>query len=132
MTNGREARIDLLREASARKSEAAVARANRAIIALDNRGMVINFNTVAAEGCVSKDFLYNNPRLRREIISRRPAIPQRGNDVVRRTSEDASTVVKLQVATEALRAMRAEIVVLRAENARLQGDLLALRRRTRK
>lgn len=39
-----------------------MARAHRAILVLETRRQAVNFNTVAAEAAVSKDFLYNNPR----------------------------------------------------------------------
>jgi hypothetical protein len=91
--------------------------------------LAINFNTVAAEGHVSKDFLYNNPLLRREIITRRS--PTQGTPYAGSKSPSASGAsarVKLQVASAALRAMREENLALRAENALLHGDLLTARR----
>lgn len=132
MTSDRDARINNLRAATARKSADAEARARRAIIALENTGRPINFNTVAAEGKVSKDFLYRNVDLRRRIIDRRrsPATSASASPAAVR-SHEASAAVKLSVATAALQALRHENQQLREENARLQGDLLAERRLAR-
>ncbi|MET3808899.1 hypothetical protein ABIB25_005931, partial [Nakamurella sp. UYEF19] len=117
-------------QAAQRKSDDATAKAQRALIALHTKGRPINFNTVAAEASVSKDFLYANSDIRRQIIqhrktaapeSRRPATTPSGRS-------DASSVVKLAVASTALRRLRTENEILRSENARLLGDLTALRR----
>lgn len=126
--NPREARIQQLREASARKSADATAKAKRAIIALESKGRPINFRTVATAAGVSKDFLYATPDLRRTIIDKRRPVRALVN-LPAATTRSGSDQVKLQVATDALRRMRAENATLRAENARLRGDNQALRRR---
>jgi len=124
----RDERISRLRDAAHRKSQDAVARANRAIIALENRGQHINFNTVAAEASVSKDFLYSHEAIRAQIINKRasqsagfvaPAAQRASND---------SNAIKLNVATEALRRLREENSRLRQENAQLRGELLTAQR----
>lgn len=128
MTDTRDARIAQLRDAAARKREDATAKANRAIIALENRGRAINFTTVAAEAEVSKDFLYKTEALRSTIMAKRG--PSNGGTPRSRTSSpNSSDAVKLKVATDALKRLRAENDALRAENARLRGDLYDLRRR---
>lgn len=128
MSDTRDARIAQLRGAALRKHEDASAKANRAIIALENRGRVVNFTTVAAEAGVSRDFLYKNDALRSAIMDKRRASigsPARS----RSPSPASSDAVKLRVATDALRRLRAENDALRAENARLRGDLHELGRR---
>lgn len=123
----REARIDQLKAAAQRKREDAIARACRAIVALENRGRPINFTSVAVEAGVSKDFLYKNEPLRRAIAFKRG--PAQATINPAREAPGSSAAVKLQVATDALRKLRAENATLRTENARLRGDLQALRRR---
>lgn len=123
----RDDRVARLRAAAQRKSEDATARARRAIITLESRGQTVNFNTVAAEARVSKDFLYSNTQLRSLIIEKRPGRPAAVTPAAQRTSE-ASAMVKLAVATEALLRIRREAAQLRQENAALRGELLAARR----
>jgi len=125
MTANRQARIEQLRAASSRKHDEAVAKANRALMRLENRGRAINFTSVASEAGVSKDFLYKNEELRRAIQKRRDKPVATSPHTGASSSSDA---VKLRVANAALKQLRAENEALRAENARLRGDLHALRR----
>jgi hypothetical protein len=121
-------RIARLSAAARRKSDDASARARRALMALDSRRAPVNFNTVAAEAGVSKDFLYRHEELRTTIMKRRqagnaaPSIPSG-----ERTTEN-SAAVKLAVATKALAALRVENKALREENARLLGEVLTQRK----
>lgn len=128
MMSTRDARIAQLRTAAQRKHEEALARANRAIVALENRGRAINFTTVANEAGVSRDFLYKNAALRRAIALKRGVVRAVVSQPMQASS--GSAAVKLHVATDALRRLREENTKLRTENARLHGDLRALRRRT--
>ena len=123
----RDDRIARLRAAAKRKSEDAAARAHRAILLLETRREAINFNTVAAQAAVSKDFLYSNTQLRSLIMKKRPGRPGPVVPAAERASE-ASALVKLAVATEALQRVRQENAQLRHENAALRGELLAARR----
>lgn len=122
----REARTQTLRTAAIRKSEDAQARARRALLALENRGVPINFRSVAEEGNVSTGFLYSHPELRRQITERRQQPPPRIEPNPRAArSKEASAVVKLAVAADVIRQLRAENEQLRTENATLRGDLLS-------
>ncbi|OHU92456.1 DUF6262 family protein [Mycobacterium talmoniae] len=125
-------RTEHLRAAAARKSEDAQSRARRALVALENRGIPINFNTVALEAKVSKGFLYANDDLRRQITERRrqPA-PRIEPSPHASHSDETSATVKLAVAAQIHRQLRAENEQLRNENAALRGDLLALQREKR-
>ena len=123
----RDDRIARLRAAAQRKSEDATARAHRAILALETRRQVVNFNTVAAEAAVSKDFLYGNRQLRSLIMEKRPGRAGPVVPAAERASE-ASALVKLAVIAEALQRIRQENAQLRHENAALRGELLAVRR----
>lgn len=101
-------------------------------MAMKARGAVIDFSTVAVEAGVSASFLYRHPALRADIAGLRKQPPPRiepGTASAR--SKEASNAVKLAVATEALRQLRAENELLRTENSRLQGELQALRRAIR-
>ncbi len=124
----REARVERLKQAARDKSEAAQSRAQRAIISLENRGQPVNFNTVASEAGVSKDFLYRNQRLRKQVSERRVAPSRHVTPTSGDNGATTSAAVKLAVATKALRQFRIENARLRQENARLLGDLIALRR----
>lgn len=127
MSSSREVRISQLKAAASRKREDAIARANRALVSLESRGRPINFTSVSLEAAVSKDFLYKNQALRRIIVSKRG--PGRPALSATSTSGANASAVKLTVATEALRQLRRENQALAAENARLRGDLQALRQR---
>jgi hypothetical protein len=122
----RAARIARLQAAGGRKREAASARARRAIIALRARGAPINFNTVAREGRVSKDFLYRNADIRQQIERQRT--PQRAGFSRRRGEgpSTASAAVQLEVVRTALQRLRLENLQLKADNAALRGELVRL------
>ena len=132
MNGVEDPRITQLRHAARRKHDAAVAKAKRAIVALENRGLAVNFTSVASTAGVSKDFLYKNEALRSAIMGKRRAPtggPSRSQSPSPSPSPTSSDAVKLRVATDALKRLRAENDSLRAENARLRGDLHELRRR---
>lgn len=119
-----------LRAAAQAKQADALARARRAIVALESRGRTINFNTVAEEAGVSKGYLYKQPDLRRAIAERRTAPPGPAAASARSSERsEASAVHKLAIATDALKRLRAEVQALREENARLRGDLAQERRK---
>lgn len=126
-----DARTAALRAAAADKRSATLARSRRAIVALENRGKTVNFNTVAAEAGVSKSYLYRQPDLRRVIADRRP-VPARTVGASPRASMSAERVTakKLALASAALKRLRLENEALRGENARLRGDLAQERRRS--
>lgn len=123
----RDDRVARLRAAAQRKSENAASRAHRAILALETRRQIVNFNTVAAEAAVSKDFLYSNKQLRSLIMEKRPDRPGPVVPAAERASE-ASAFVKLAIAIEALQRVRQENAQLRHENAALLGELFEARR----
>jgi hypothetical protein len=103
-----------LAAAAARKHDAAIARAGAALRELDRAGGVINFQAVARAARVSRQWLYQQPDLRREI------------DQLRTTSRPAGTAVPAgQRATEA--SLRQRIRSLLDENHRLRGESDGLR-----
>ena len=67
MTGSRQRRVDTLRQAARRKSEAKTNTAETAIRALVKRGEPITFQSVQREAGVSHAFLYGNTDLRARI-----------------------------------------------------------------
>jgi hypothetical protein len=124
-----EERVERLTASARTRTSEATARAHRAITALQARGAAVNFNTVAREGSVSKDFLYGSQdlaaRIRELRSTRMPII-----DIPRaqRPSEDSARV-QLTVLRESNADLRAENDQLRRENAALRGEIMRLRRR---
>lgn len=113
-----------LERASRARSADALARARRAIVALEHRGERVNFNTVASEARVSKGYLYRQPDLRNMITDRRPRPPSTITPSPRAVMDRESAAQhKLAIATAALKRLRAENQQLRKEVAQLRGDL---------
>jgi hypothetical protein len=103
-----------LAAAAARKHDATMARAGAALRELDRAGGVVNFQAVARAARVSRQWLYQQPDLRREI------------DQLRTTTRPARTAVPAgQRATEA--SLRQRIRSLLDENHRLRGESDGLR-----
>ncbi len=103
-----------LAAAAARKREGSLARANAAVGDLNRAGTAINFQTVARAAGVSRQWLYQQPELRREIERLRRA----GRDT-------APGVPTAQRATEA--SLRQRVRSLLDENQRLRGETVELR-----
>lgn len=121
-------RVDRLTAAAKSRTVEATARAHRAIIALQSRGSAINFNTVAREGAVSKDFLYGSPELSERIRSlRNTKAPVANIPRSERPSEDSARV-QLTVLRESNAVLRSENEELRRENAALRSEVVRLRR----
>jgi Family of unknown function (DUF6262) len=80
MTDSRQHRVDNLRQAARRKSEAKTKAAEAAIRTLVKRGEPITFQSVQREAAVSHAFLYGNAGLRARIerlrAQARPKPPQ--------------------------------------------------------
>jgi hypothetical protein len=100
--------------AAARKHDATLARAGAALRELDRAGNVINFQAVARAAGVSRQWLYQQPDLRREIEQLRTA-----------SVNIAPGVPAGQRATEA--SLRQRIRSLLDENHRLRGESDELR-----
>jgi hypothetical protein len=100
--------------AAARKHDATLARSGAALREVDRAGNVINFQAVARAGGVSRQWLYQQPDLRREIEQLRTASVNTGPGVPAG-----------QRATEA--SLRQRIRSLLDENHRLRGEADGLR-----
>ena len=103
-----------LAAAAARKHDATIERASTALRELTRTGGVINFQAVARAAGVSRQWLYQQPDLRREIDQLRTA---NGNS--------GPSVPAAQRGTEA--SLRQRIRSLLEENTRLRGDCDGLR-----
>jgi hypothetical protein len=91
-------------------------RAVAAIRRMDNAGQPISFDAVAREAQVSRSWLYNQPRARRDP---RPTEPSRPD---RQRASDASLRRRLEVATERNRQLETENRHLREALAVALGE----------
>lgn len=103
-----------LRAAAARKRELATSRAQTALRELDQRGAEITFQSVARHAGVSRQWLYEQPDLRREIDRLRAGT--RGRAAGIKASERASDA-----------SLRQRLSTLTAENRRLREENQALK-----
>ena len=105
-----------LAEANARRHQAALSAAHRAIEQLQRQGQAVSFSTVAESAGVSRAWLYRQDQIR-DLISRQRALkPPAG----RRLTAQRATTDSLR---KRLDAARTEITRLRAENRSLQEQL---------
>jgi hypothetical protein len=100
--------------AAARKHDATLARADAALRDLDRAGAAINFQAVARAAHVSRQWLYQQPDLRREIEQLRDL----GRNI-------APGIPSAQRATDA--SLRQRVRSLLDENQRLRGEIAELR-----
>lgn len=122
-------RVERLAASARSRTAEARARAQRAIMALQARGAAVNFNTVAREGGVSKDFLYASTELSDRIKRIRSAkVPIAYVPSAERPSENSARV-QLTVLRESNAALRSENEDLRRENAVLRSEVVLLRRK---
>lgn len=103
-----------LRAAAARKHQDSTARARTALVKLDHDGEPITFQGVARAAGVSRQWLYQQPDLRREI--------ERLRDV---GHGGTVSVPSAQRATEA--SLRQRLTSLTAENQRLREEATSLK-----
>ena len=127
--SSKQQRIDALKDAARRKSEAKVKDAEAAIKRLVKRGETVTFQAVQREADVSQNFLYTNAELRARIEHQRriqrpdpkaPAAPTDGesNIVTALTAE----VARLK------KSHRQEVGELRRALEAAHGENLGLRR----
>ena len=120
---------DALGAAARRKSQAANSRAKNAIRALDARGETISFQAVAQTAGVSRQWLYQQPDLRREIEQLRDASGTPGPAVrARERSTEASLRQRIRSLLDENRRLRGESDELRAELGVVYGERRDARR----
>jgi hypothetical protein len=106
-----------LTHAAAERHRRTVERAERALRDLDAEGAPITFKSVARRAGVSRQWLYTEPALRREIERLRDRAPARADGVpARQRATEASLRQRLE-------ALRAENQRLREENTQLKTEL---------
>jgi hypothetical protein len=128
MTDSRQRRVDTLRQAARRKSEAKTKAAEAAIRALVRRGEPVTFQSVQREAGVSHAFLYGNAELRDRIERLRgqarpkssPAVDSGGDNTIIQALTSQITHLKKQ--------HRDETAALRAALEQAHGENLELRR----
>jgi Family of unknown function (DUF6262) len=137
MTDSRQHRVDTLRQAARRKSEAKTKAAEAAIRALVKRGEPITFQSVQREAGVSHTFLYGNADLRARIERLRgqarpePSPPEGAgsdNTIIQALTSQVSHLKKQHrdenaALRAALEQAHGENLELRRELARLGGNL---------
>jgi len=116
-----------LAAAAARKHESAVLRASAALRELDRVGAVITFQAVATAAGVSRQWLYQQPDLRREIAQLRdPGSKPAGIPTAQRGTE-ASLRQRIRSLLDENQRLRGETTELRAELALAYGQQRAAR-----
>jgi hypothetical protein len=129
----REQRVTLLRAAAARKSAAAVERADAGIRQLLRADEPISFRSVARAGGVSIDFLYRNQELRQRIEHLRAQRTHAARAATPAPAPGESSVVavlraRLQERHRKEQELRARIRELEQQLADAHGEILTLRR----
>lgn len=124
-----------LRHAARAKHDAAILRAEKGLKAVLRAQAPVTFESVAAAGGVSKDFLYRTPELRARIIKlRAQQSPTRRNLITSEQPEashlDTSSIIRTLTAKLASEraSHRQEIAGLNQALAAAHGQILALKR----
>jgi hypothetical protein len=114
---------DPLRQAAARRTGDAVARAWAALAELARRGHQVSFQAVAREACVSRQWLYTHPELRAEIERIRAThAGQTGSRVpLAERASDASLRQRIESLLDENRSLRKDVGELREELALAYG-----------
>jgi hypothetical protein len=133
MGGRREERVALLRAAAARKSAAAVERAEAGIRRLLRAREPVSFRAVARAGAVSIDFLYRNQELRRRIehLRAQRVLATRAEPPAATPGELSVVAVlrgRLQERAGKEQELRDRVHELEQQLAVAHGEILALRR----
>jgi len=112
--------IGPLAAAAQRKRISAVERARAALVALDDVGAQITFQSVAAHAGVSRQWLYKNPELRAEVEKLRAR--QAGPVPAAQRASDASLRQRNVMLLEENKRLRRENQELKHELANLLGE----------
>ncbi len=128
MTDSRQRRVDTLRQAARRKSEAKTKAAEAAIRALVKRGEPITFQSVQREADVSHAFLYGNAELRDRIERLRDQARPKPSPAVDSGSDNTIIQALTSQITHLKKQHRDETAALRAALEQAHGENLELRR----
>jgi hypothetical protein len=119
---------DHLRQAAARRSQDAEARARNALTAMTKADEPVSFVAVARRASVSTDFLYRHPELRTKIESRRRRRPVNAAASAPAAHSGAAVSALAERLRRTQTEHRAEVAELRAALATAHGENLRLRR----
>ncbi len=115
----RDHRIDNLRRANQRKSDAARAAVESAVDELIRKGARLNVNAVARASGVSRGFIYGNADLHK-LIAAQAELERSPVRSLSRTPNVASLTHRLASALDAVEQLKADKRELEAENRRLE------------
>lgn len=128
MTDSRQRRVDTLRQAARRKSEAKTKAAEAAIRTLVKRGEPITFQSVQREAGVSHAFLYANADLRGRIEQLRSQSRPKSPPPEGAGSDNTIIQALTGQITHLKKQHRDESAALRAALEQAHGENLELRR----
>lgn len=128
MTDSRQYRVDTLRQAARRKSEAKTKATEAAIRALVKRGEPITFQSVQREAGVSHAFLYGNAGLRARIERLRAQARPKPSPSEGTGSDNTIIQALTSQITHLKKQHRDENAALRAALEQAHGENLELRR----
>ena len=128
MTDSRQRRVDTLRQAARRKSEAKTKAAEAAIRTLVKRGEPITFQSVQREAGVSHAFLYGNADLRGRIERLRAQSRPKSPPPDGAGSDNTIIQALTSQVTHLKKQHRDENAALRAALEQAHGENLELRR----
>ncbi len=128
MTGSRQRRVDTLRQAARRKSEAKTKAAEAAIRTLVKRGEPITFQSVQREAGVSHAFLYGNADLRGRIERLRAQSRPKSPPPDGAGSDNTIIQALTSQVTHLKKQHRDESAALRAALEQAHGENLELRR----
>ena len=129
MSDTRQQRIDVLKDAARRKSVDKTTAAQAALKRLIKRGEPVTFQAVQRVAGVSHAFLYNNQQLRAQIEHQRRQRRPAPNPA--RTDEDGENNIVITLTAEIARMKtqhRTEVKALRDALEQAHGENLELRR----
>jgi hypothetical protein len=130
VSDTRQQRIEVLKNAARRKSEEKTRSAEAAIARLIKRGESVTFQAVQREAHVSHAFLYNNAQLRARIEHQRRQHRPASDPISTNTAADNNNIVAALTAEVArLKTQhRKEVTALREALEQAHGENLELRR----
>jgi len=120
-------RVSPLAAAAVRKHDSAVLRASAALRELDRTGAAINFQAVACAAHVSRQWLYQQPDLRREIEQLRNSDGKPAGIPAAQRATEASLRQRVRSLLDDNQRLRDETAELRAELALAYGEQRAAR-----
>jgi hypothetical protein len=119
----KEARVENLRAANAKKTAVAQEAVLQALQRLSSKAAAVNINAVAEEAGVSRGFIYSQPELRANIdeVSKLPRTKVRSAGF---TPNQASLTARLETALDTIKELKADNRELKQRIENLSAQLL--------